>query len=112
MHPFYFFASSLYPPYSSELLIIEILHGTLQQALTTQSSTDLSQYDVHDITGAIKSILAGMEPPLLTYELYTPFLTVVSKSEETRLVALLETLGRLPRAHRRTLEILIRHLRK
>jgi hypothetical protein len=83
-----------------------------QTLLATNPLADLTHLDMHELTGTVKAILRSMEPPLLTYELYEKFLSGLSLKEEHRLSALLETMGRLPKPHRRGLEFLIRHLRK
>ncbi|XP_035700086.1 phosphatidylinositol 3-kinase regulatory subunit alpha-like isoform X1 [Branchiostoma floridae] len=78
---------------------------------TDPNSVDLSIYDLHCVSGALKRYLRELPNPVLTTELYDSFIAAAKElKEEVELVArLLELVKQLPEQHRLTLEWLMAH---
>ena len=95
------------------------MKALLQQALEPRPGQDLPDmsdpklWESKTLASAVKQYFRDLNKPLLTYQLYSNFLEAVKQdSEPGRLNELYLALGKLPRANREMLKVLIRHLNK
>ncbi|XP_060729625.1 unconventional myosin-IXb isoform X1 [Tachysurus vachellii] len=93
---------------SGSTLKAKELHHLLDKS---PQSTSLDNYQIHTVTGLIKSWLRELPDPLMTFNLYNDFLYAADLPEKSeRLRAIYRKLEELPAPNYSTLERLIFHL--
>eukprot|EP00127_Corallochytrium_limacisporum_P002898 Clim_evm77s142 gene=Clim_evmTU77s142 len=74
---------------------------------------DLSQVDIHVVTGTLKRYLRELPEPLLSHVLYKDFLNVARiENPVARVGPMYQLINRLPRENRITLNVLMLHLHR
>lgn len=94
-------------------VVIVIIVVLQEHFLRGKGVPNLSQYDVHAVSGCVKYFLRSLKEPLITHSLWKDFITAADKSEsQDSTAAMYQAISELPRPNKDTLAFLIMHLQR
>ncbi|CCK68850.1 GTPase-activating protein RGA1 KNAG_0B04150 [Huiozyma naganishii CBS 8797] len=109
----YLKTEGIYRKSGSELTIKEI--ETLFASTPPTANIDLSQYDIHAVSGLLKRYLRNLPNPVITYQLYEPLIDYIRNynmilDTKKKLQGLVDLLRSLPKEHIVVLKALSAHI--
>ena len=84
-----------------------------EKFLVGKGCPNLSQYDVHTLTGVVKDFLRGLREPVITASMWSVFTTAATNPDVTDAMSeLFQAISELPQPNRDTLAFIMLHLQR
>lgn len=92
---------------------IQVLRDGFEASGTSSYDISDPDIDIHAVSSALKQYFRRLPNPLITYEVYDQLLeTATMANHDDRIEASARALRELPKSHRNTLDLVIRHLNR